>query len=140
MSVDVFRAGNVAVVTGAALGIGRAACQRFAELGMSVCLADLAGEDLESARVLAAEASPRGTDAVLMHPTDVSDPDQMGQLQRAVDDRFGVPHLLMNNAVTRIGRGGPVDLAVWRRAFDVNFWGCVQGVEAFLPGMLARGA
>ena len=140
MNVDVFREGNVAVVTGAALGIGRAACMRFAELGMSVCLADLAGEDLEAAFDSVVAASPRGTDGVLVHPTDVSDFSQIEALQQAVNARFGAPHLLMNNAVTRIGRGGPIDLAVWRQALDVNFWGVVQGVEAFLPGMQALDA
>lgn len=137
MTATIFEAGNVAVVTGAALGIGRAACQRFAKQGMSVCLADLPGEDLAAAAQSVADIAPRGHEQVLACQTDVSDPDQVENLRHAVLDRFGKVDVLMNNAVTRIGRGHPVDVAAWRKAMDINYWGIVYGVETFLPGMLA---
>ena len=128
-------AGKVAVVTGAALGIGRAMARRFAGEGLHVCLADLAGEDLEAALADAAgHATFGGT--VFAHPTDVSDAAEIAGLAAAVSARFGRADVLVNNAVTRIGRGFDADIADWRKAFDVNVWGPVQAVNAFLPMML----
>ena len=128
---------NVAVVTGAALGIGRAMCKRFAQTGMSVVLADLPGDELNSA-VHAMEAlSPRGPGAILAAPTDVADPEQVHRLRDTVVAKFGKVNLLANNAATRVGRGHNGDLAEWRRAMDVNLWGPILGVRAFLPAMLA---
>jgi NAD(P)-dependent dehydrogenase (short-subunit alcohol dehydrogenase family) len=128
---------NVAVVTGAALGIGRAMCKRFAEAGMSVVLADLPGDDLDNAVHTMKGVSPRGPELILAAPTDVGDPAQMNQLRDRVMARFGKVNLLANNAATRIGRGHDADLDEWRRAMEVNFWGAVLGVRAFLPQMLA---
>jgi len=140
MSNSVFSEGRVAVVTGAALGIGRAACRRFAELGMSVCLVDLPGDDLDEA-VEDAKSATSGSDAVIMaYPTDVADPAQLKGLQSTVAARLGDVNVLINNAVTRVGRDKPADIAQWRRAMDVNFWGVVEGCEAFVPAMLASGA
>jgi short chain dehydrogenase len=65
---------NVAVVTGAALGIGRAMCNRLAEAGMSVVAADLPGEELDRTVDTLKAASPRGADGILEAPTDVADP------------------------------------------------------------------
>lgn len=139
MTDQVFAKGRVAVVTGAALGIGKVACERFAALGMSVCLADLPGDDLDEA-LASVRAHASSTDTVMAHAMDVADPDQMRGLKDAVTARFGNVHVLMNNAVTRLGRDKPADLADWRRAMDVNFWGVVQGCETFVPSMLAAGA
>ena len=139
MKKSTFADGNVAVITGAALGIGRAAAMRCAELGMSVCLADLAGDDLDAAQASTIAVAPRGSDAVLAFPTDVSDFGQLQSLASRVTNQFGAPQFLMNNAVTRIGREKPIDLALWRRAMDVNFWGVVHGVEAFRPAMESSG-
>ena len=129
--------GNVAVVTGAASGIGKAACRFFAERGMSVALVDLPGAQLDSAVAEIAQAAPGGADSVLEHPADVSDPAQIDSLQQAVMARFGKANLLMNNAVTRFGRGHGADIADWRKAMEVNFWGVVYATRAFLPDMLA---
>ncbi|MEM6499191.1 MAG: SDR family NAD(P)-dependent oxidoreductase [Pseudomonadota bacterium] len=137
MGQSVFAEANVAVITGAAMGIGRAAAIRCAELGMSVCLADLGGEDLNEAQAATIAAAPTGSDAVLACATDVGEFEQLQALASQVGDRFGPPQFLMNNAVTRIGREKPVDLGKWRRAMDVNFWGVVQGVEAFRTSMVA---
>ena len=140
MSETIFIAGNTAVVTGAALGIGRAACHRFAELGMSVCLVDLAGDDLQAAYDDVSAVANGGTDSVMMYAADVSDPAQMHELAGAVTERFGTVNVLINNAVTRVGRGAPANLTDWRRSMDVNFWGVVHGVEAFLPAMRTSGS
>jgi NAD(P)-dependent dehydrogenase (short-subunit alcohol dehydrogenase family) len=130
---------NVAVVTGAALGIGRSLCTRFAEAGMSVVMADLPGPHFTAAIETVARSTPRGGDAILAVPVDVADPDQVQQLHDQVMERFGKIHLLANNAVTRIGRGIDASMVEWRQAMDVNLFGPVHGVRAFLPGMLASG-
>lgn len=129
--------GRVAVVTGAALGIGRAMCVRFAEAGMLVVLADLAGAGLDEAANAVRAAAPAGASAVLAVPTDVADENQVAQLRDTVVATFGKVNVLANNAVTRIGRGMEADLVEWRLAMDVNLWGPVHGVRAFLPAMLA---
>jgi NAD(P)-dependent dehydrogenase (short-subunit alcohol dehydrogenase family) len=128
---------NVAVVTGAALGIGRAMCMRFAEAGMSVVVADLPDAELDRTVDALKAISPRGPDGILEAPTDVADPEQVQRLRDTVLARFGKVNLLANNAATRIGRGHGAPLADWRRAMDVNLWGPVLCVRAFLPAMLA---
>ena len=137
MTIATIQPGNVAVVTGAALGIGRAMCRQFAKAGMSVVLADLEGADLDATVAMVEALSPRGLGAVLVVPTDVADPEKVDRLCNAAMSKFGKVNLLANNAVTRIGRGLDADLADWRQAMEVNFWGPVLGVRAFLPGMLA---
>lgn len=133
---SIFEPGNVAVVTGAALGIGRALATQLAARGMSIVMADLQGADFDEAVETVRDSSPRGPDAVRGVTTDVSDPDQVENLKRDTLDAFGKVDFLANNAVTRIGRGFDVDLSEWRRAFEVNFWGPILGVRAFLPSLL----
>jgi NAD(P)-dependent dehydrogenase (short-subunit alcohol dehydrogenase family) len=132
----IVHASHVAVVTGAALGIGRAMCKRFAAAGMPVFVADLPGEDLDAAVGSAKAVSPR-PDGILAAPTDVADPLQVRALRDTVMARFGKINILANNAATRAGRGHDADLAEWRKAMDVNLWGPILGVRAFLPLMLA---
>jgi hypothetical protein len=128
---------NVAVVTGAALGIGRAMCRRFAEAGMSVVAADLPGEELDRTVDALKTISPRGPEGILKAPTDVADPEEVQRLRDTVMTKFAKVNLLANNAATRIGRGHEAPLADWRRAMDVNLWGPILCVRAFLPAMLA---
>jgi NAD(P)-dependent dehydrogenase (short-subunit alcohol dehydrogenase family) len=131
-------ANRVAVVTGAASGIGLAASAKFAALGMKVCMADLAGEALEAgaAKVRAAAASP---DHVRSFPTDVSSLEDVRRLKASVIDAFGEVAVLMNNAGT--GGGGELfgDPARWRRLIDVNLWGVINGVQTFAPDMIGQG-
>jgi hypothetical protein len=136
-AATIVQPGNVAVVTGAALGIGRAMCKRFAEAGMSVVAADLPGEELDRTVDALKAISMRGPDGILKAPTDVVDPEQVKRLRDTVIAKFGKVNLLANNAATRIGRGHETPLADWRRAVDVNLWGPILGVRAFLPVMLA---
>ena len=115
--------GNVAVVTGAASGIGRAAARRLAQFGMQVVFADLEGTDL------AAAADGHG----LAVPADIATPDGLARLHDTVADRFGRLDLLMNNAATRTGGPCSAPEADWRAAFEVNFWAVFRGTQVFLP-------
>lgn len=132
--------GRVAVVTGAAMGIGLAACKRFASMGMRVCMADVDGEELGSAEDEVVKLASAGRDAVLAVPTDVARPEDLEALRDAIYARFGDVGVLMNNAAARVAGGASEDLADWRRTMDVNFWGVVGGVRAFLPAMTRQGA
>ncbi|MEJ1978225.1 MAG: SDR family NAD(P)-dependent oxidoreductase [Acetobacteraceae bacterium] len=129
-------AGRVAVITGAASGIGRAATLRFAAMGLKVCLADLPGEALDGA---AAEAAAAGSSAVLAVPTDVSRLEDVQRLKDAAYEAFGEVAVLMNNAAISPG-GGPWDnIDRWRRLLEVNLWGVINGVQTFTQAMLDQG-
>jgi NAD(P)-dependent dehydrogenase (short-subunit alcohol dehydrogenase family) len=131
-------AGRVAVVTGAASGIGLAAARRFAALGLKVCLADLSPEALERAASEVTDASSAGRAAVLTVPTDVSKLESVQALKDKVYAAFGEVAVLMNNAGTAPG-GGPWDhIERWRRVLEVNLWGVIHGVQTFAPAMLAQ--
>jgi len=137
MTHPVLTAGRVAVVTGAAMGIGLAACKRFATLGMKVCMADVHALELRSARAAVARLAPDGQ-SVLAVPTDVARPAALEALRNAVWETFGEVGLLMNNAASRTGGGVWAPLEDWQVAMDVNFWGVVHGVRAFVPRMIEQ--
>jgi NAD(P)-dependent dehydrogenase (short-subunit alcohol dehydrogenase family) len=128
--------GKVAVVTGAASGIGAALAGRFASEGMRVVLADVeVGPLQEAADELAADGAE-----VLAVPTDVSRGDVVDRLAVAGAEAFGPVHVLCNNA--GVGAGGLLaDLTTedWEWVLGVNLWGVIHGLRAFLPGMLAHG-
>jgi NAD(P)-dependent dehydrogenase (short-subunit alcohol dehydrogenase family) len=139
MAHPALTAGRVAVVTGGSSGIGLAAACRFASLGLRVCLADLSAERLERAAAEVTALSSGGRDAVLTVPTDVSKLDQVQALKDKVYASFGEVAVLMNNAGTAPG-GGPWDhIERWRKVLDVNLWGVINGVQTFVPAMLAQG-
>jgi NAD(P)-dependent dehydrogenase (short-subunit alcohol dehydrogenase family) len=131
-------AGRVAVVTGAASGIGLAAASRFAAMGLKVCLADLASDALERAEAAVAAASPDGAKAVLAVPTNVARLESVQALRDAVYSRFGEVAVLMNNAGTAPGGGPWEHIDRWRRVLDVNLGGVIHGVQIFAPRMLAQ--
>ncbi|RVA54897.1 SDR family NAD(P)-dependent oxidoreductase [Mesorhizobium sp. M7A.F.Ca.US.001.01.1.1] len=128
--------GNAAVITGAASGIGLAAAEQLALLGMKIVLADIGGARLDDAsRAVSAIA---GDDAVLAVAADVSKPDEVDRLAERAFGAFGGVSLLMNNAGVGDNPGKPWENRdAWKRLLDINFWGVVHGVEAFAPRMLA---
>jgi len=131
---DPFR-GRVAVVTGGAAGIGLAMAQAFAARGASLVLADIDTSALARAeRELAAAGAE-----VLGVAADVTRRESVEALANAAFARFGAVHLLCNNAgIAVLGPLVGADAGEWRKAMDVNFWGVVHGIDAFLPRMLAQ--
>jgi NAD(P)-dependent dehydrogenase (short-subunit alcohol dehydrogenase family) len=129
--MDVIAPNNVAVVTGAAGGIGLAAAKRFAAAGMRVCLVDR-----EQAVVAAAVEIGGGAKGFL---ADVSDPAAMSRLAREIDESFGAVSLLMNNAAIHGGADALSSPDIWSRVIGVNLMGVVNGVQAFVPAMIASG-
>jgi len=140
MNHPAFASHHVAVVTGAASGIGLAAARRFAGLGMKVVLADLAGDKLEQARRETAALAPHGADDVIAVATDVSRLDAIEALERQVISIFGRVHVLMNNAGIQPGSSLFGHLKNWEDVFSVNLWSVINGARIFAPGMIAHGA
>jgi NAD(P)-dependent dehydrogenase (short-subunit alcohol dehydrogenase family) len=130
---------GVAVVTGAASGIGLAAAKRFASLGMKVCLADRGGDPLESAAEAVGALASGGAASVRAVATDVAVLADLERLRDVAYAALGEVTLLMNNAATA-GAGKPWESPErWRRLLDVNLLGPIHGVQAFVPRMLASG-
>ena len=129
----------VAVITGGASGIGLAAATRFARDGLKVCIADIGVDRVEAAAARLAEVSPQGRDAVMAETADVSRADDLAALEAKVAERFGGVDVLMNNAGVSPDSGvfGPAD--AWKRILGVNLLGVINGTQAFVPGMIARG-
>lgn len=134
-----FAPNNVAVVTGAASGIGLAASRHFASLGLRVVLADLAGERLDKAAAEVAAVAPAGAQHVVAVPTDVSRLEDLEALERETRRRFGEVHVLMNNAGIQPGSDILGALATWEATIGVNLWGVINGARTFAPGMVAHG-
>jgi NAD(P)-dependent dehydrogenase (short-subunit alcohol dehydrogenase family) len=127
--------GKVAVVTGAASGIGLALCERFARSGLNVVLADVEVAALEGA---AEQVRAVGVETLAV-PTDVSDEAAVQALAEAALERFGAVHVLCNNAGVATSADpwlGPISAWMW--VIGVNLWGVIHGIRAFLPIMTSQ--
>lgn len=138
MTHPVLKPGNVAVVTGAASGIGLASARAFVRSGMRVVLADNSEERLEEARLLVSGDAAREAD-VLAVTTDVALIASVEGLRDTVHARFGKVHLLMNNAGIQPGSSLFGPQANWDAVLGVNLMGVINGTRAFGPSMLAHG-
>lgn len=125
----------VAVVTGGAAGIGRAAALEYARRGMRVVVVDVRTQLLDEAGRALREA---GAADVMTSATDVSDRAALVTLEAEVADRFGGTDILMNNAGIQPGSQmlGPAE--TWERILAVNLWGIINGAQVFAPRMLER--
>ncbi|HEY4012925.1 MAG TPA: SDR family NAD(P)-dependent oxidoreductase [Polyangiaceae bacterium] len=133
------RPGRVAVVTGAANGIGFAAAHRFASFGMKLCIADVNRDALaEAARALVA-VLPGGEQDLRAVEADVAKREDVARLAETAFGAFDDVAVLMNNAAIGDGAGPWQDADKWRRLMDVNFFGVLYGLEAFVPRILAHG-
>jgi NAD(P)-dependent dehydrogenase (short-subunit alcohol dehydrogenase family) len=127
---------KVAVVTGAASGIGRGMAETFIAEGMKVVLSDIEAPALQdTARAL----RDAGGD---VHPvvTDVTKADHVDALARETIEQYGAVHVLCNNAgiFIRPGASWTTSLDDWRWIMDVNVMGVVHGIRAFLPIMIEQ--
>jgi NAD(P)-dependent dehydrogenase (short-subunit alcohol dehydrogenase family) len=128
--------GKVAVVTGAASGIGRGLAEACAREGMRVVLADVDEAALARAE---RELKGAGADATAVR-TDVSKAEEVEALAEGTLSAFGAAHLLFNNA--GVGAGTTVwesTLEDWQWTLGVNLWGVIHGVRTFVPLMLRQG-
>jgi NAD(P)-dependent dehydrogenase (short-subunit alcohol dehydrogenase family) len=127
--------GKVAVITGAASGIGRGIAERFVEEEMKVVLADIEEPALrETEQALRASGA-----SVLAVRTDVSKVSDIETLARKTLDAFGAVHLLFNNAGVQTRKTiWESTLADWEWVININLWGVIHGVRIFVPMMLQQ--
>ena len=130
--------GRVAVVTGAASGIGLAAAGRFAAMGLKVCLSDLPGNALTAAVEEVRRQAASRSDVIAV-PADVADAGAVTALSEAVRTRLGPVAVLMNNAGIEAGGRFFSPPETWHRILDVNLWGVIHGVQSFVPAMIESG-
>jgi NAD(P)-dependent dehydrogenase (short-subunit alcohol dehydrogenase family) len=129
--------GTTAVLTGAGSGFGLECARIGAARGMKLVLVDVQQDALDRAQ---AEMEAAGAQ-VLARKVDVADAQQMEQLARDVQQRFGAPHFVFNNA--GVGAGGLVwenTVADWEWVLGVDLWGVIHGVRLFTPMMLEAAA
>jgi NAD(P)-dependent dehydrogenase (short-subunit alcohol dehydrogenase family) len=127
--------GKVALVTGAASGIGRGLAERFAAEGMKVVLADIEREALAATE---SEMKANGA-TVLAVPTDVSKASDVEALADKTIDAFGAVHIVCNNAGVVVGGvSWERTVADWQWMLGINLWGVIHGIRVFMPIMLAQ--
>ena len=136
MSHPSLTSASVAVITGGASGIGLAAAERFAGLGMRIVLVDRNADGLGAAadRVRAA-----GAGGVMTATVDVSDRAALDELEDMVATQWDGTDILMNNAGVGLPSSTVGDAAPFETMLSVNLWGVINGTQAFAPRMISRG-
>ena len=128
--------GRVAVVTGAASGIGLAIAGRLAASGVRVLMTDLNAAAVTEAAVAVREKGGEVQALAL----DVSDPDAVEAAAQHAVDTFGGLHIAVNNAgIVNRGYSWELSLRDWHRVLDINLWGVIHGVRSFVPQILKTG-
>ncbi|MGH8354270.1 MAG: SDR family NAD(P)-dependent oxidoreductase [Pseudomonas sp.] len=128
--------GRVAVITGAASGIGRGLAEYAAGLGLRLVLSDVDGPRLAA---LCGELQARGAEAIACL-ADVGDPAQVERLRDVAVQRFGGVDLLFNNAgVMQTGNCWEISHEQWQRMLSVNLQGVINGIRSFVPLLLEQG-
>lgn len=138
MSHPALQPGHVAVVTGAASGIGLAAAEAFARAGLHVVLADRDEARLSEARERVAAAATGGAE-ILAVTVDVSSHASLESLRDTVTGRLGRIHVLMNNAGIQPGSSLFGAQENWDAVLGVNLMGVIHGSRLFGPLMIAHG-
>ncbi len=129
-------AGKVAVITGGASGIGLCMARTFGSAGMKLVLADVERAALDRAVHELTQANHEAIGVLC----DVAKYEQVEALAQTAAERFGDVDLLCNNAGVSIT--GPIfrmSLDDWRWVYDVNLWGVIHGIKAFVPRLMAHG-
>ncbi|MCY4006893.1 MAG: SDR family NAD(P)-dependent oxidoreductase [Rhodobacteraceae bacterium] len=130
MTHSVIRENAVAVITGAASGIGLATARALSSRGMRIVLVDLDPQSLATAAESLAGPS-------ICRAVDVADQDAINNLAESVFTEYGQVNFLMNNAAIRVAGSEDEGIENWHRTMQVNFWASVYAERAFLPRMIA---
>jgi NAD(P)-dependent dehydrogenase (short-subunit alcohol dehydrogenase family) len=133
MTIAALEAGNVAVITGGASGIGLAAARRFLALGLKVCIAD---KDADRLRKVDSDLA---TKDCIVASCDVGNPEDIHSLERTAREHFGRVDVLMNNAGIQPGSQIFGAQANWDDVIAVNLMGVINGTRIFAPNMIGQG-
>lgn len=131
--------GKLAVITGGASGVGRSLAFALGAEGANVLIADV---DDAALQTVLAELRAKGVDACAQH-CDVTKQDSLDELAGKAFDELGGAHFVFANAGVAAGEAGPLWGYAendWKWCFDVNFWGVVHTVNAFMPRLMAQAA
>eukprot|EP00929_Paragymnodinium_shiwhaense_P037110 TRINITY_DN19832_c0_g1_i1.p1 TRINITY_DN19832_c0_g1~~TRINITY_DN19832_c0_g1_i1.p1 ORF type:complete len:328 (-),score=44.25 TRINITY_DN19832_c0_g1_i1:128-1111(-) len=138
------QAGRVAVVTGAANGIGRAVAEACSRNGMKVVLADVKADKLNAVvSEFLSSGICKDKNNLLAVPTDVSKHEDMKNLREKTYSTFQRCDFALFNAGVTTGFAGAqspltMDIERWRRTIEINLWGTLYGVHEFVPAMLKQ--